>query len=192
MRPMMKAALLSAVFSGQMMLATQAEAAQIIRQYTATGSNFQLFFGSGLAAALDPLTFVFTVNFDNSANLSQQTAGLTVQSNPLNMPTSFGYSATTDFLSFGPLTSPSGCGNSIEQACLFITGATGAAPSLSFMLQSRGVPGSNSVYRAQNFALSFTDGVPEPATWAMMLLGFGAAGGMMRYRRRRTTLAYAR
>lgn len=27
-------------------------------------------------------------------------------------------------------------------------------------------------------------GVPEPATWAMMILGFGAAGGMLRARRR--------
>lgn len=31
---------------------------------------------------------------------------------------------------------------------------------------------------------SATAGVPEPATWAMMLLGFGFAGGAMRYRRR--------
>ncbi|TAL35659.1 MAG: PEP-CTERM sorting domain-containing protein [Phenylobacterium sp.] len=30
--------------------------------------------------------------------------------------------------------------------------------------------------------------VPEPATWTMMILGFGAAGAMLRTRRR---LAYA-
>ncbi|MBS0478443.1 MAG: PEPxxWA-CTERM sorting domain-containing protein [Proteobacteria bacterium] len=33
-------------------------------------------------------------------------------------------------------------------------------------------------------ALVAQGGVPEPATWAMMLLGFGAIGGAMRYRRR--------
>jgi len=33
--------------------------------------------------------------------------------------------------------------------------------------------------------------VPEPATWAMMLLGFGMMGGAIRYRRRSTTLAIA-
>ena len=33
--------------------------------------------------------------------------------------------------------------------------------------------------------------VPEPATWAMMLIGFGAAGVSLRYRRRKTVLAAA-
>ncbi len=32
-------------------------------------------------------------------------------------------------------------------------------------------------------------GVPEPATWAMMIIGFGAAGTMVRNQRRRTGLA---
>ncbi len=33
--------------------------------------------------------------------------------------------------------------------------------------------------------------VPEPASWAMMLTGFGLVGGMMRYRRRTTTMSAA-
>ena len=33
-----------------------------------------------------------------------------------------------------------------------------------------------------------SDGIPEPATWAMMLLGFGLVGGAMRSARRRPTL----
>ena len=32
-------------------------------------------------------------------------------------------------------------------------------------------------------------GVPEPATWAMMLLGFGAVGAVMRRRDRRQAVA---
>lgn len=35
-----------------------------------------------------------------------------------------------------------------------------------------------------------TAAVPEPGTWAMMLVGFGLVGGAARYRRRSTTLAY--
>lgn len=33
--------------------------------------------------------------------------------------------------------------------------------------------------------------VPEPATWVMMILGFGGVGAMTRYRRRTTRLAHA-
>ncbi len=32
--------------------------------------------------------------------------------------------------------------------------------------------------------------VPEPATWAMMIGGFGAVGSTMRYRRRKTAVAF--
>ncbi|WP_375392460.1 PEPxxWA-CTERM sorting domain-containing protein [uncultured Sphingomonas sp.] len=36
-----------------------------------------------------------------------------------------------------------------------------------------------------------TASVPEPASWAMMVAGFGAVGGAVRYRRRRARLAFA-
>lgn len=39
----------------------------------------------------------------------------------------------------------------------------------------------------RQFALS----VPEPATWAMLILGFGMVGGAMRYRRRAPKVAFA-
>ena len=39
------------------------------------------------------------------------------------------------------------------------------------------------------FTLNGTPGVPEPATWAMMLLGFGFVGGAMRTARRRQKIA---
>lgn len=50
-------------------------------------------------------------------------------------------------------------------------------------------------YNASSNAVLFANGVPrgvpEPATWAMMLLGFGAVGGAMRRRRRGTALQIA-
>lgn len=38
-------------------------------------------------------------------------------------------------------------------------------------------------------AFAPTGAVPEPATWALMILGFGAAGAALRGRRRALTLA---
>jgi hypothetical protein len=35
---------------------------------------------------------------------------------------------------------------------------------------------------------SLSSAVPEPATWAMMIIGFGAAGSTVRSARRRETL----
>ncbi|MBS0360113.1 MAG: PEPxxWA-CTERM sorting domain-containing protein [Proteobacteria bacterium] len=42
--------------------------------------------------------------------------------------------------------------------------------------------------RADNFTLS-VNGVPEPETWALMIVGFGSAGVLLRARRRREALA---
>ena len=39
--------------------------------------------------------------------------------------------------------------------------------------------------------LSFVPGIPEPATWAMMILGLGMVGASMRYRRRSTNVSFA-
>jgi hypothetical protein len=48
------------------------------------------------------------------------------------------------------------------------------------------------VSEASTLTISAAAAVPEPATWAMMLIGFGMIGGVARYRRRTvsTTVAY--
>ena len=38
---------------------------------------------------------------------------------------------------------------------------------------------------------TFTPAVPEPATWGMMILGFGMIGGATRYSRRKTKVSFA-
>ncbi|KQU61756.1 hypothetical protein ASG67_00775 [Sphingomonas sp. Leaf339] len=44
---------------------------------------------------------------------------------------------------------------------------------------------------AQITATTAVSAVPEPATWAMMLVGFGMVAGAARYRRRKTTAVFA-
>jgi len=43
----------------------------------------------------------------------------------------------------------------------------------------------------RTFVNAVTPSVPEPSTWAMMLVGFGLIGATARYRRRATKVAYA-
>jgi hypothetical protein len=60
-------------------------------------------------------------------------------------------------------------------------------------------PGSYSfyAYNGSSYTIQSVGGsatvtaIPEPATWAMMLLGFGMVGAGVRYRRRSTKVAYA-
>ena len=66
--------------------------------------------------------------------------------------------------------------------------ATGTSQVLSFL--SNGTPnGLPPVALLDN--VSLTAAVPEPATWGMMIVGFGAIGGTMRYRRRNTQAVIA-
>jgi hypothetical protein len=44
---------------------------------------------------------------------------------------------------------------------------------------------------AGGVSTNFEAGVPEPATWAMMLVGFGGLGAVLRRSRRKATLASA-
>ena len=60
----------------------------------------------------------------------------------------------------------------------------------TYTLTIEGTRGSQGSYGG-NVAFTFADrGVPEPATWALMLLGFGAVGWQLR-RRRHPVLAQA-
>lgn len=66
--------------------------------------------------------------------------------------------------------------------------ASGTITGLTFMLTSRiGIGPNLSIPIGTNFTFrvpdAITPAVPEPATWAMMLVGFGALGASLRWRR---------
>lgn len=61
-----------------------------------------------------------------------------------------------------------------------------AGPALAFPTLSPGGFGDQSVAQVN---LSFVSAVPEPATWAMMLIGFGGVGIVIRRRRKTVGLA---
>ena len=79
---------------------------------------------------------------------------------------------------------------------LSFTAPTGATRLYLGVIDSFGFGGYSGYYNDNpgSFAVSFssTSGVPEPTTWAMMLVGFGLVGFAMRKRSNvRTTVSYA-
>ena len=69
-----------------------------------------------------------------------------------------------------------------------LSGIPIAAGTLNTLTVS-GVGGGNASYGGN---LTFAaNAVPEPAAWALMLLGFGAMGMMIRRRKQQTSVSYA-
>ena len=71
--------------------------------------------------------------------------------------------------------------------------ATGCAGIFSFDGVHPTAENQAAGYREMNrlFGLAAVQAVPEPASWAMMIAGFGMIGAALRFPRRSTTLAYA-
>jgi hypothetical protein len=90
----------------------------------------------------------------------------------------FGGNPLTDsFLLNGHVVSFAAANNQLLGALSFTTGTT-------FTFQENG---NNAAFYVSG--LSFTPGVPEPATWGMMLLGFVGLGFAFRQSRRKVSFA---
>jgi subtilisin-like proprotein convertase family protein len=72
---------------------------------------------------------------------------------------------------------------------VFHGGSAGGTWTLSIADKAKGDFGALGSWKLS--IATDTPAVPEPSTWAMLLLGFGAVGALVRRRRPRTTLAYA-
>ena len=83
---------------------------------------------------------------------------------------------------FGTGAAPQGSGDWATWTASFTTSAADIGAPISIVLNSPGAQGD-----FDNVRLDVSSGVPEPATWALMLGGFGLAGAALR--RRRATVA---
>lgn len=81
----------------------------------------------------------------------------------------------------GPFSAPVTTGLSLDTLRLTATRTQGSGGPAFSLAPFNGTPDKNSSY---NFSFSAVSAVPEPSTWALMLLGFGLVGGAMRSKRR--------
>lgn len=170
-------------------LSTAAQATIINRTFDIVASRFTQYFGSDPTAPTDPVFLNFTLVFDNSTDISTTTSGLTINSFNLPYTAAFQYFTGSDAIALATsLVDPATCSLEPGKFCAFIHDATSASPTL--VLFDNSLP-TNNVWRAESLFLTYTDapGVPEPAIWALMLIGFGGLGTRLRRLHKQPSMA---
>ena len=132
----------------------------------------------------------FSFSFDNAANVATTPSGLNTAT--INIPSlisgmsKLNYNVGFDELNISNYTNPSGCYPYITKMyCLDIKSVSASNPVGSFYyidnFGSDAAPQYSQVY-ATSVTLTPVAGaaVPEPATWAMLVAGFGMVGATIR------------
>lgn len=164
---------------------------------TSDGSTFADYaFAQLLTASLDPVAFLFTARTTPSGDTSPgfglpaNSATLTPASTPITAnATNWSFLGSSSGACFA-----AGCGNTGWINSNYLLTDSG-----SYVLRLGVTNFSDSLFQS---GLAFagvtvagveiptpTTPIPEPATWAMMLLGFGLVGGAMRSAKRRQNLS---
>jgi hypothetical protein len=196
-------------------LASGAKAATVTETYDFTLTNFVDIINNA-SAPIPTVTGSFTVTFDPLASVSNQTTGFTfnttpglVSDSPIGF-TEFGASSPTGDTEIAVGGTETGAnellGNTNDPIVFFdIPNASDPADASLVVCSQPGFrcgnfTGNETVY-ASGYALAgtssiffataqtVTSAVPEPATWAMMLAGFGGLGATMRARRKQSVTA---
>jgi len=95
------------------------------------------------------------------------------------------------FGNYTSFTNPTSVSYSNSDNFLGIRATVGANDYYGFIYTTDNILKGYGFETAANTVITATTAVPEPATWAMMLAGFGMMGATMRYRRRSTKVALA-
>jgi len=185
----MRFAMLVAAF-GAACLSMPARAADFLVSFTAAGFNQTYPDFLNVPPPVAPVSFSGKLTLNINGPVSPTTTGLTVYSFNLPYGVQFAYDRTRDTLLLGTYLNPDFSIPSTPNSWFIaIGGAFYGTPFAYNLVQMVDQVGDSPfTYSTRDVAIGIqridvtTGGVPEPATWAMMLLGFGAMGAALRRR----------
>jgi hypothetical protein len=154
--------------------ATCANAGLVRRSFDITATDFILEFGSETTPPVDPVTLDFTLTWDPAVLTSGTTTGLNVTSFNLPYSSEFSYSAD-NYLTVGTDVNFDSYSVFTDSYGVFINDPFGASP-IVYALGYADSTDSYWVSQQTSLSAGAIGAVPEPATWAMMLVGFAGLG----------------
>ncbi|QMW23365.1 PEP-CTERM sorting domain-containing protein [Sandaracinobacteroides saxicola] len=155
--------------------AVSADAVVVTVNGAFTATDWSVYFGTP-SAPIDPLFLTYSATFDTDLEYTDDATVLTIGST--NIPYAIRFSKGAGdgaVLVLATAGDPDSCTHFTSTFCAFVSDYMTGTPT--FVEQS---PADGGGWVAG----TITGGVvPEPATWAMMIAGFGLVGGAMRRRR---------
>lgn len=138
-----------------------------------TATDWSVYFGSP-SAPIDPLFMDYSATFDDTVTYLADASILNIISTNVPYPVTFSFDPGIGVIIIATYGDTDSCTHLEESFCAFVDNFATGTPS--FVEQS---PAGGGGWVAN----TITGGVvPEPASWALMIAGFGMVGGALRRR----------
>jgi PEP-CTERM motif len=186
MRRTLRNWLAGAALATALVASAPAQAALVVESYRVTGSGFTDLFGL-TAPPFATADVRFTLNFDRALQYVGSTSGITLNNStlPLTSALGFSYSPITGTIFVGGNSAGVAGFTTLADDFAIVANIANPATPTAFSIGYTTAATPGSLFASFGSIAP----VPEPATWAMMMFGFGAVGATMRRRRNRPGLA---
>ncbi len=130
-----------------------------------------------------PLFLDFAISFDATQDYLNDTGALTINATNIAAPIRFSYSSQTGVIALATAGLPNGCTISLSSFCALLTDFDDGVPYFVVKADAEGGAWRANFVGDNRQVEPLNPGVPEPASWAMLIAGFGLTGAATRRRR---------
>jgi hypothetical protein len=133
----------------------------------------------GSEPPLDPLFLSYSVTFDTTQTYEDSSTELTIFNTNIPYPIRFSSGANANVFTLATFGDSQGCTTVANSFCAFVLEFDSGVARTA----AQGTP-DGSAWQTFNITdNNLQPAVPEPASWAMLITGFGLAGAILRRRR---------